>query len=266
MVRGLGWRRILALSDLHSIRKGDGNVYWCELESDSSEVRNRFEALVMLGRRNGAFPRICVLARSNRAKSVAALRNREGVRVGVWANFVTLTDSRVVIERIGRKQRWAKGYVDVMGAVISQLVRNDLGMANYYATVPLRDILADSSVNTEDIWSAQVQVLFPKINFFRRAMIRKYSQIWHVPWDVEDEKGKVVRSITDIDDLEVGHLWHQARDLVDIDDRDRIDLRAAKDARHSLAHLRVLDWQELSSDFGARVFDIRAPKTLGSGS
>ena len=257
------WSRLSeepAISSPDAIQSGI--VYWCEVDCDSKERRDAFANLVQSARSKGLAPRICVLARSNSEGSVSTLRGVEGISVSAWSDFVTSTDSRVVVERIGRNRQWSRGYVDFMSSVVSLVARNDLVKANEYARMALSKIFNDKSIDLDDLWIAQLQVLYPKIDSFRRNMIRKYQSSWVVPWEVIEEDGRVDRTVIDIDDLEVSHLWAQisSNSVEHISSRDREDLRRAKKYRNKLAHQKVLTWAEVNSDFSSRIFDIRIPR------
>ena len=247
------WKRLLRRSDLQAEILQSGCVYWVEIESDSSEFRNIFKEKIKSTR----FARIGVLVRSNSQKSVKQLRGVEGISVNVWSDFVTSTDSRVLVERIGRSRDWSYGYIDMMSAIVSQLARRDLGLASEYANRGISDILSENLSRNEDIWIAQLQVLFPKIDQFRKEIIRKYRAEWKLPW--LDEKAE--KEVKNIDNLEIKHLLSQIKNLPIscIESKDFRHLQDAKKYRNKLAHQDVLSWEELISNFGIQVLRIKEP-------
>lgn len=253
------WQRVSHLSEESSSTLREGVIYWWEVPSDSAQSQQDFRRAVTSVRRAGGSLRICALTRCNDDSEVRALRNAEGIRVRVWSDYVTQTDSRVVVERIGRKEGWPSGYTNLMSAVVSQVVRNDLGRAGEFSMRGLREILDDESLDNGDMWVGQVQVLFPRINFLRQLMIKKYSSLWCVPYHRPESSGSR-RTVTEMMELEVSDLSRQSDELTGISERDRKDLREATSIRNRLAHHEVVNWKTLSSDFASRILDIRVPR------
>ena len=255
---GDGWERVSdRFFDADEAPREDP-IYWCEIENDSFDIQAKFKELVVGMRSQEKYPRICLLTRSNDHQGIKALRKVDGVRVIAWPDFVTIADSRVLVERFGRKKGWSIGYSEVMSFVVSQITKSNITQADVYASMPLGEILSDMSVGKDDIWNGQVQVLYPRINSFRLKMIRKYSSVLKVPYEVELGNSKS-RVITEIENLEISHIWWQIRDGSAVDYPDRIDLKYAVDVRNELAHFRVLDLDRFKSDSCFRVLGFKIP-------
>ena len=246
------WHRIECEEVARLSLSNDYRVHCCSLPSDGKDFRDTLVQLSEKAHSSGVFPRILVLAHSNDSKSVAELRRREVVDVKVWSEYVTLTDSRVVVERAGHHQGWSRGYTDLMSSIISQVARNDIRKASNLAARSLRDILCDQSLASEDLWVGQVQSLLPEINSWRRRMLKKHANVWAVPFERED--GHIV---TRAADLEIGDLSYQAsenRNRVDTEDIQLVN-RLAK-IRNQLAHMKKVDWTVLSDKVTRRAFDL----------
>ncbi len=252
------WVRLHIDEDLQATVKGDGTVYWIEIVSDDLEHAKAIGETVAKLRKEHRYPRLCVLARSRDKRSAVHLRELEGVLVRVWSDFVSLTDSRVVVERVGSALRWSRGYISLMSSIISQACKSDIARASVYATRALPEILADSSIESEDIWVGQVQSLFPRINSERKRLIRKYSDSWRIPYSHLGDDSRIVECK---ENLEIAHLYAQAKKNMRLFDRRDIDtMRLLTDARNELAHLGILAWSFLSDPVALRSFDIKIPR------
>ena len=255
------WKRLETLEDLDQLVHRDSFTYWHDIQSDERTARVTLEQKVREVQRLGGYLRLGLLASSNSFRSLSVLRNTKTVRVQVraWSDFVTMTDSRIVVERIGRQHGWSNGYIKIISSVVCQIVKNNIFEAYRYACKPLEEILSDTSLREQDLWVAQVEALFPQVNSERRRIIKKYIDRWRVPHVFVNELGQR-RTIRNVKQLELSHLCKQCEGslgLIEAVDYD--ELRFLKQCRNLLAHQRVLNWGHLSSKEAVRAFDIRIP-------
>jgi hypothetical protein len=104
--------------------------------------------------------------------------------------------------------------------------------------VPLA-LRADYKAVRRRVWQGQVAVLFPFVERQRVNLLTELRSVLRVPFTTE-----FGNRIVDVNDLEIGHLWYQARGRVCENVEKRI--RALKDARHALAHLDVVSADDIS--------------------
>jgi len=106
-------------------------------------------------------------------------------------------------------------------------------------------LLASREIKTADIsmrlWRSQVRVLLPLIEEQRRNLITLLRKYLVVPFKYG--YGSDQYTINEFEDLELGHIWYQTKDVreIDIDLKDRInDLR---EIRNKLAHFKPLNYE-----------------------
>lgn len=85
------------------------------------------------------------------------------------------------------------------------------------------------------LWKAQISVVYPHLERQRRSILKKYSYLLSVPHS--DPSGA---TITDLEDLDFGHINHQIRSNPQIDPAFKRKIDALWRARNHLAHMEPL--------------------------
>lgn len=91
------------------------------------------------------------------------------------------------------------------------------------------------------IWRAQVTVLLPKLDEQRTTLLHGGTERWVLPHHVEDASGAPLRSIANLDDLELAHMAAQLRQR-GVPERHPLRARVSSLllARNELCHHRPL--------------------------
>lgn len=92
------------------------------------------------------------------------------------------------------------------------------------------------------IWNAQIRTLLPMVEEKRRELLEKLDGILMVPYETRSGA-----AITDIYDLEIGHIYHQlATSDLNTDPKLRDLAWQLKEIRNRLSHLEALSQEQLS--------------------
>ena len=185
-------------------------------------------------------PRVCIALPMVHAE---VYQEDSGLRRHLWTDFVTASDSRVLIERwclyLGKDPM----HIALKSTLVAELTGPDLDWAEQLAHESLRQILDPSKFNSEHIWSAQVSVIFPLIGRERWCLLKKYQNRWNLPHYREDG-----REIQCIEKLEVGDMVAQVKSqYVKLTEADRKRLGWLHRVRNRLAHHDIVPWGTLTS-------------------
>ena len=193
-------------------------------------------------------PRICI---AMSAACAEACREDKGVRRRLWRDFVTASDARVLVERLGRRFGRSSEHIALKSALIAELAGPDLAFAERLAREPLGRILAASDHPPECIWAAQISVLFPLVERERRRLLDVHRDLWRIPHIREDGK-----EIQCPEDLEIGDMAAQARRVRALEtERRRLDW--LRRVRNALAHNEIVSWGTLVSPLALQITDFR---------
>ena len=185
-------------------------------------------------------PRVCIAMPICHAM---VYQEDSGLRRHLWADFVTASDSRVLIERWCRYLGKDPMHIALKSTLVAELTGTDLVWAEQLAHESLRHILDPSKFCPEHIWSAQVSVLFPLIGRERWCLLKKYQNLWNLPHYREDG-----REIQCIEKLEVGDMVAQVKSqYVKLTETDRKRLDWLHRVRNRLAHHDIVPWGTLTS-------------------
>ncbi len=172
-----------------------------------------------------------------------------GLRRHLWTDFVTSSDSRVLIERWCRYLGKDPMHIALKSTLIAELIGPDLVMADELAHKSLRQILDPSKFSPEHIWSAQASVLFPLIGRERQRLLKKYQNLWNLPHCREDG-----RKIRHLEKLEVGDLYAQVEhQQVNLSHADEDRLNWLRLVRNRLAHHDIVLWGTLTSPVARQI-------------
>ena len=193
-------------------------------------------------------PRICI---AMSAACAEACREDKGLRRRLWRDFVTASDARVLVERLGRRFGRSPEHIALKSALIAELAGPDLAFAERLAREPLGRILAARDHPQERIWAAQVSVLFPLVERERRRLLDVHRGLWRIP-HLRDN-GEEIQSL---EDLEIGDMASQARWVrtLEIEWR-RLDW--LRRVRNALAHNEIVLWGTLVSPIALQITDFR---------
>lgn len=185
-------------------------------------------------------PRICIAMPMIHAEFY---QEDSGLRRHLWTDFVTASDSRVLIERWCRYFGKDPMHIALKSTLVAELTGPDLVWAEQLARESLSQILDPSKFSSEHIWSAQVSVIFPLIGRERWCLLKKYQNRWNLPHYREDG-----REIQCIEKLEVGDMVVQVkRQYVKLTEADRKRLGWLHRVRNRLAHHDIVPWGTLTS-------------------
>ena len=185
-------------------------------------------------------PRVCIAMPMVHAE---VYQEDSGLRRHLWTDFVTASDSRVLIERWCRYLGKDPMHIALKSTLIAELIGPDLVLADELAHKSLRQILDPSKFSPEHIWSAQVSVLFPLIGRERQRLLKKYQNLWNLPHCREDGQ-----KIMHLEKLEVGDLYAQVEhQQVNLPQADEERLNWLRLVRNRLAHHDIVPWGTLTS-------------------
>lgn len=94
---------------------------------------------------------------------------------------------------------------------------------------------------THLLWTAQMTILLPLIERERRRFQQKFAPSFQIPFTTNTGE-----RIDQLQDMEIGHIWHQMTQnpgRYPQDDRDRV--RLLRHARNELAHFKPLDFNTI---------------------
>ena len=106
-------------------------------------------------------------------------------------------------------------------------------------------LLVSRQTKTPDIfirlWRSQVRVLLPLIEEQRRNLISLLRKHLTVPFKYN--YGSDQYTINELEDLELGHIWHQTKDIKEIDIDLKECLNDLREIRNKLAHFKPLNYE-----------------------
>ena len=171
----------------------------------------------------------------------ANLGERKGLRKRLWGEFVTPVDARVIVRRRERGLQRSVECVELKCALVAQLAGTDLDAAYRLSECSLKQLMDVTRFPSERVWAAQVSVLLPLVDRERRRLLKKYSELWMVPYSIDGS-----RTAHNLSDLEVSHMVRQASENRVIAKELGL-LRWLRGVRNSIAHMKVVSWATLVS-------------------
>lgn len=113
-------------------------------------------------------------------------------------------------------------------------------------------LFADYGYNSEDlekrvhaaVWEAQIKIIFPKMEQFRSAFIRKHHEKLMGVMPVRNSNGE---TIYEPDELELGTLYFICNTKCHVEQKDYEKLRSYREARNKLAHWDILSYEDMQS-------------------
>ena len=193
-------------------------------------------------------PRLCV----SMHEACAAVQEEERrVRRRLWRDFVTLLDSRALVERVGRRSGHQPLHIALKSALIAEISGADLALAERLSRDPVGRILQPGRHSHERIWAAQLSVLLPLVEHERRRMLAAHQTLWKLPHVRKD--GTEIRQLKD---LEVGDMAVQAQSGESLEFT-RKRLVWLRSVRNALAHNKIVPWATLTSPVGIQIMDFR---------
>lgn len=192
-------------------------------------------------------PRLCIAMPMDSAANCGEDR---GLRRRLWRDFVTSSDSRVLVERLGRRSEQGQMHIALKSALIEEIAGCDLDFAAQLAEYSLGSILKANHPE-EKIWAAQIKILFPLIERERRFFLKNFRDFWVLPHCRKD--GEKVKNL---EDLEIGDMASQARGLRALEEKQK-RLDWLRRIRNDLAHTKVVPWEALISLTALQIVDFR---------
>ena len=191
--------------------------------------------------------RLCVAMPMDSATNCGEDR---GLRRRLWRDFVTSSDSRVLVERLGRRSEQRQMHIALKSALIEEIAGRDLDFATRLAEYSLGSILKANHPE-EKIWAAQIKILFPLIERERRFFLENFRDFWILPHCRKD--GEKVKNL---EDLEIGDMASQARGLRALEEKQK-RLDWLRRIRNDLAHTKIVPWETLISPIALQIVDFR---------
>jgi len=105
------------------------------------------------------------------------------------------------------------------------------------------------------VWEAQIKMIFPEIEHYRRYFVDKYRYKIERLLPIRNSNGE---EITDPNELEIGALnYMAAAELLSLDTEEHSRLHMLKEARNTLAHLKIIPQKDVESIYSAalKIFD-----------
>ena len=225
---------------------GGDIVVW--VEASREDIASHWTEYITNRGNEGDAPRICVAMEIARAEGV---REDSGLRTRLWSQFVSSLDSRVVIERLGRRFGWRARSIALKSALVAELAGPDLADAAQLAQQSLETILSGNQHRGRQVWKAQVAVLFPIVEQERRRLLEKHRMRWCLPFTRKDG-----RRIERVEELEIGDMVVQAfSDNALIEERR--GLAWLRSVRNHLAHFETVPWETLASPRASEIANFR---------
>lgn len=194
-------------------------------------------------------PRICIAMRTACAETC---RGDKRLRRRLWRDFVTASDSRVLVERLGRRFGRSPEHIALKSALVAELAGPDLEVAEQLGQERIGRIFVAGKHSPERIWAAQVGVLLPIVERERRRLLGVHRNLWKLPHRREDGK-----EIDCAKDLEIGDMAFQARDWSSSFNAEKQRLYWLRQVRNALAHNKIVPWATLVSPPALQVVDFR---------
>lgn len=98
---------------------------------------------------------------------------------------------------------------------------------------------------TTSIWESQIKYIFPLIENYRRYFINRYSNVIKNVLPITNNVGEYVNAP---EDIEIGPLCYLVRNNdISISTKEYMELEMYKNARNKLAHMTILNNEELES-------------------
>ena len=243
--------RTTAPSDSIERRFGGGNATGSVLWIDATSGDAAAAAWADHARRLADFPdmpRLCIAMN----EVCAEVREEEKrLRRRLWRDFVTLLDSRALVERISRRAGHRPSHIALKSALIAEIAGADLAFAERLSQDPLGRILQKNIHTREKVWAAQVSVLLPLVERERQRLLYAHQALWRLPYTRKDGT-----EIHNVNDLEIGDMAAQARLGGPLEsERKRLDW--LRRVRNSLAHNEVVPWATLTSPVAVWIMDFR---------
>lgn len=242
-----------------------GAVFWVETAPSHEDEWLRFldqHARISRSLESGAPALFCVAV----AESISAKRVREDVLLKVmrWSDCLCRLDIEGFA--LHNRHRDAAPYLrSCIAAIIASLAGNDLAVVECLMQWPLDSLLAprdtiaelekcaecrvhpchlfalDEYTTKTRLWQAEIREFFPFIDCLRRYLIHENARWLKVPFVVKRTDGREY-TITNVHDLELGHLVDQLRD----GGRDSDAVMLAR-MRNILAHLDTLSSRDFAN-------------------
>ena len=251
VVRSTDVRRLVP-SKLIEHRFGCGNaagsVFWIDA-TDSDMAASAWADYARRFSEAPDTPRLCI---AMNLACAGACGEDKRLRRRVWQDFVTSLDARALVERLGRRSGHSSANVMFKSALVGELAGADLAFAERLSRDPLERILKVSDHPREQIWAAQVSVLFPLVERQRQCLLEAYQSLWRLPYTRKN--GKVIRCLQD---LEIGDLADQAAASSGPLSVERQRLKWLRRVRNQLAHNEVVRWATLTSPVAIDIVDFR---------
>ena len=228
-----------------------GNATNAVLWVDAVSTDEGAAAWVSHARRFGdisEMPRLCIVMSEVCA---GAHGEEKRLRRRLWRDFVTPLDSRALVERTSRRAGHRQLHVALKSALIAEIAREDLTLADHLSRDPLGRILESRKHARECIWAAQVSVLLPLVEQERQRLLRIHEALWRIPHIRKD--GTEIKSLHD---LEIGDMAVQSQ-YDGLLERERHRLGWLRRVRNALAHNEVVPWATLTSPIAVQIMDFR---------
>ena len=193
-------------------------------------------------------PRLCI---AMSAACAEVCEEEKRLRRRLWRDFVTLLDSRALVERFSRRAGHHPPHIALKSALIAEIAGADLAFAERLSQDPLGRILQENIYTREKVWAAQVSVLLPLVERERQQLLLAHRALWRLPYTRKDGT-----EIHNLNDLEIGDMAAQARPGGSLEG-ERKRLGWLRRVRNSLAHNEVVPWATLTSPVAIRIMDFR---------
>ena len=193
-------------------------------------------------------PRLCIVMS---AACAEAHGEEKRLRRRLWRDFVTPLDSRALVERTSRRAGHRQLHIALKSALIGEIAREDLTVADRLSRAPLGRILESREHARGCIWAAQVSVLLPLVEQERQQLLHTHESLWRIPHTRKDGT-----EIKHLHDLEIGDMASQSQSN-GLLGRERHRLGWLRGVRNALAHNEVVPWATLTSPIAIRIMDFR---------
>ena len=243
--------RTTAPTDSIARRFGGGNATGSVLWIDATSGDAAAAAWADHARRLADFPDMPRLCIAMNAACAEVCEEEKRLRRRLWGDFVTLLDSRALVERISRRAGHQASHIALKSALIAEIAGADLAFAERLSQDPLGRIIQKNTRSREKVWAAQIAVLLPLVERERQRLLLSHQALWQLPYTRKDGT-----EIHDLNDLEIGDMATQARPGGPLEG-ERKHLGWLRRVRNLLAHNKVVPWATLASPVAVRIMDFR---------
>ncbi|MDE6502284.1 MAG: hypothetical protein K2L10_09385 [Ruminococcus sp.] len=232
--------RIICVTGINS---GNANA-WQKTVNEYLENRNSDEKCIFILVVKGA--------NTNKSKFVCNIR---------YSDYITDYDCLMLCLTMLSTAKCNSTQKQYISEIASNISHNNVEIAGILATAELAlaenpvatamDVLEENNIiikNLEErvktsVWKAQIKLVFPRLEDFRRELIYKYKSKLQKRLPIKSSIGEIVNKVSE---LEIGQLYFICCQSKLVEKSEFELLKNMREARNLLAHRDILNYSQLS--------------------